>query len=53
MPKFAIELPAELDKGFRVRITEFWGFKRDGVMRAINEVIKLWLKETSSKRSKK
>ena len=46
MPRFAIELPEELNKEFRIRIAELYGSRRGAVTDAANEAIKLWLKET-------
>ena len=47
MPRFAIELPDELKKGVSdPYLAELYGSKRGAVTDAINEAVKLWLKET-------
>jgi len=52
MPRFAIELPDALNREFRIRIAELYGSKRGAVTDAINEAVKLWLKETKRTQKK-
>lgn len=40
-PRFAIELPEELNKEFRVRVVELYGSKRGAVTDDANDAIKL------------
>jgi hypothetical protein len=46
-------MPDDLNREFRIRVAEIYGSKKGAVTHAVQDAIKTWLKETSSKRFKK
>ncbi len=53
MPRFAVDMPDDLNKEFRIRVAEIYSSKKGAVTHAVQDAIKVWLRETASKRSKK
>ena len=45
MARFAIELPDDLNKEFRVRVIEVYGSEKGAITKAIIDAIRLWLKQ--------
>ena len=46
MPRFAVDMPDELNKEFRIRVTEIYGSRKGSVTLAVQDAIKVWLRET-------
>lgn len=46
MPRFAVDMPDDLNKEFRVRVVEIYGSQKGSVTRGVQDAIRLWIKET-------
>jgi hypothetical protein len=48
MPRFAVEIPEELNKEFRIKVIEAYGSEKGSITKAVIEAIKLWIREKES-----
>ncbi len=53
MPRFAVDMPDDLNREFRIRVAEIYDSEKGAVTKAVQDAIRVWLKETSNKRSKR
>jgi hypothetical protein len=53
MPRFAVDMPDDLNREFRIRVAEIYGSEKGSVTHAVQDAIKVWLRETANRRSKK
>ncbi len=53
MPRFAVDMPDDLNREFRIRVAEIYVSEKGAVTHAVQDAIKVWLKETINKRSRK
>jgi hypothetical protein len=52
LPRFAIELPDDLNKQFRMKIIEVYGSEKGAVTKAIIDAVRLWLREKDGVRKR-
>jgi hypothetical protein len=45
MVRFAVEIPEELNKEFRIKVIQRYGSEKGSVTKATTEAIRLWIKE--------
>jgi hypothetical protein len=46
-------MPDDLNREFRIRVAEIYNSEKGAVTKAVQDAIKVWLRETANKRSKK
>jgi hypothetical protein len=49
MARFVIDIPADLNEEFRIRVLKKYGSKKGAFTQAITEAIRLWLRHEESK----
>ncbi len=45
MVRFAVEIPENLNKEFRIRVIQIYGSKKGVITKAVIEAIQMWIKE--------
>jgi hypothetical protein len=45
MVRFAVEIPEDLNREFRIKVIQVFGSKKGSITKAVTEALRLWIKE--------